>query len=204
VVAWGGNADGQLQVPLGLSNVVAIAAGDHHGLALHADGTMVAWGAARPLYNYGQATAPANLGGVMAIAAGGLHSLALLRNNTVVCWGADNYGQATAPANLNGVAAIGAGPNRSLALRLKPLRFSTPLKLGGGAIRLTLSNSDGSALESERLSRILLYSSTNAALSLSQWTARTNVFTLSGASAVYAETNSPPLLRRYYLVTERP
>ena len=39
VVAWGSNDVGQTNVPSGLSNVVAIAAGDHHSLALTAEGT---------------------------------------------------------------------------------------------------------------------------------------------------------------------
>lgn len=54
VVAWGDNIDGQTTVPSGLSNVVAIAAGGEHSLALTADGRVVAWG-----YNsYGQTTVP--------------------------------------------------------------------------------------------------------------------------------------------------
>jgi hypothetical protein len=34
VSAWGYNASGQANVPIGLSNVVAIAAGDSHSMAL--------------------------------------------------------------------------------------------------------------------------------------------------------------------------
>ena len=70
----GNNGSGQTTVPAGLSNVVAIAAGDSHSLALKSDGTVVAWG-----YNgEGQTTVPAGLSNVVAIAAGGYHSLALL------------------------------------------------------------------------------------------------------------------------------
>jgi alpha-tubulin suppressor-like RCC1 family protein len=58
---------------VGLSNVVAIAAGNNHDLALKSDGTVVAWGS-----NYaGQTNTPPGLTGVTAIAAGGSHSLAL-------------------------------------------------------------------------------------------------------------------------------
>ena len=44
IFAWGGNSDGQTTVPVGLSNVVAVASGNYHNLALRADGTVAAWG----------------------------------------------------------------------------------------------------------------------------------------------------------------
>ena len=42
MIAWGDNSNGQTNVPAGLSNVVALGAGDHHNCALKADGTRVA------------------------------------------------------------------------------------------------------------------------------------------------------------------
>jgi len=79
VVAWGANHYGQSSVPEGvieyaltqagalvgwrvlrsegLSNVVAISAGDYHSVALKSDGTVVAWGN----NDYGQTTVPNNL-----------------------------------------------------------------------------------------------------------------------------------------------
>ena len=44
VVVWGDNSSGQTNVPAGLTNVVAIAAGVAHSLVLKADGTALAWG----------------------------------------------------------------------------------------------------------------------------------------------------------------
>jgi len=73
VVAWGGNSSGQCNVPTGLSNVVAVAAGVDHSLALEQDGTVVAWGG----NDYGQCNVPANLSSVVPIAAGLYHNLAL-------------------------------------------------------------------------------------------------------------------------------
>lgn len=77
VVAWGYNDYGQTDVPLGLSNVTAIAAGggcpeDCWGksVALRSDGTVVAWGWLKNV--------PAGLTNVTAIAAGGYHTVALL------------------------------------------------------------------------------------------------------------------------------
>ena len=53
VVGWGYNVQGQTTVPASLSNVVAVAGGLGHSLALRADGTVAAWGdndTARPRY----------------------------------------------------------------------------------------------------------------------------------------------------------
>lgn len=73
MAAWGDNAAGQIDVPVGLGGVTAIAAGYTHSLALKADGTVVAWGGNLN----GETDIPAGLTGVTAIAAGGLHRLAL-------------------------------------------------------------------------------------------------------------------------------
>ena len=96
-----------------LTNVVAIAAGYYHSLALRADGTVVGWGN----NSDGQTTIPASATNVVAIAAGGWHSLALRRNGTVVSWGRNNRGQRTIPASATNVVAIAAGYYHSLALR---------------------------------------------------------------------------------------
>jgi hypothetical protein len=80
VVAWvWQNESGQANVPSGMSNVVAIAAGDYHSLALTAEGGMVAWGS----NGWGETNVPGGLSNAVGIAAGGSHSLALLRQPTV-------------------------------------------------------------------------------------------------------------------------
>jgi alpha-tubulin suppressor-like RCC1 family protein len=66
VVAWGNNDYGQTDVPVGLGNVVAIAAGDSHNLALKADGTVVAWG----WNGEGETDVPEGLSNVVAVAGG--------------------------------------------------------------------------------------------------------------------------------------
>ncbi|MDB6171438.1 MAG: hypothetical protein JWL59_749, partial [Chthoniobacteraceae bacterium] len=62
-------------VPGGLSDVVAIAAGDSHSLALKSDGTVAAWGD----NSQGATDVPAGLARVIAINAGNHASLALRR-----------------------------------------------------------------------------------------------------------------------------
>ena len=44
VVAWGSNAAGQITVPASATNVVGVAAGWYHSLALRKDGSVVSWG----------------------------------------------------------------------------------------------------------------------------------------------------------------
>jgi len=128
VVAWDVYSNVQAQVPHGLTNVVAIAAGDHHRLVLRADGTVVAWGSNR----YGQTNVPPGLTNIVAIAAGRYHSLALQRDGTVVGWGllylhwprcpdeascSPLFVPATAPAGLSNVVAIAGGGAHCLALK---------------------------------------------------------------------------------------
>jgi hypothetical protein len=95
--------------PPGLTNVVAIAAGENHFLALKNNGTVVAWGD----NYYNQTNVPAGLTNVMAIAAGWNHSLALLSNHTVVAWGNNSYGQSSMPNGLTNVVGVAAGGNRT-------------------------------------------------------------------------------------------
>ena len=113
IVAWGYNGNGQTDVPSGVEDVTAIAAGSYHSLALKADGTVVAWG-----YNgNGQTNVPSGLADVTAIAAGSSHSLALKADGTVVAWGYNWNGLTNFPEGLNDVTAIAAGSYHSLALK---------------------------------------------------------------------------------------
>jgi alpha-tubulin suppressor-like RCC1 family protein len=82
VVAWGNNGWGQAEVPPGLTNVIAVAAGTKHSLALKADGTVVGWGDDE----MGLKNPPPGLTNVIAIAAGASNSLALKADGSVVVW----------------------------------------------------------------------------------------------------------------------
>jgi len=112
VVAWGSNANGQLNVPEDLSGVVAVATREHYSLALKAGGAVVAWG-------NGPATVPDEAKtGVVAIAAGNKHALALKSDGEVVAWGDDTFAQATVPDEAKtDIVDIAAGALHSLALK---------------------------------------------------------------------------------------
>lgn len=112
VVAWGGNSSGKTNVPPTATNVMAVAAGSSHSLALACDGTVIGWGATIP------STPPAGLSNVVAIAAGLGQSLALRSDGTVVAWGAPRTAATTnVPAGLSNVVAISCGDDHNLALR---------------------------------------------------------------------------------------
>jgi hypothetical protein len=111
--AWGSDYYGEIDVPPGLTNVLAIAAGINHSMALKADGTVVVWGD----NTYDETNVPAGLSNVVSIAAGGAHCLALKSDGTVVAWGWNVDGQTNVPSGLNNVVALAGCENSSLALR---------------------------------------------------------------------------------------
>nr|WP_246525805.1 hypothetical protein [Geomobilimonas luticola] len=162
VWAWGYNNYGQLgngtttqsttpvQVLPAGSDIIAVAAGEYHSLALKSDGTMLAWGTNwyRQLGDgtYTQRNTPVPVtgvgSGVIAIAAGKSHSLAVKADGSVWAWGENSYGQvATANAGFpnpvstlgagSGIIAVAAGANHSFAVK------------ANGAVYAWGNNSDG-------------------------------------------------------------
>ena len=99
VIARRDNSFGQITSPPGLSNIVAIAAGGNHSLALKADGTVAAWGQNVDGEGFfaGQSVVPSSLSNVIAIAAGDYHSLALKADGSVTAWGDNSQGQCAVP-----------------------------------------------------------------------------------------------------------
>jgi len=146
VWAWGSNSSGQLgdgtavlhavpqQVP-GLTNVIAVAAGGTHSLALKGDGTVWAWGAngngqlgVGSQSNNFTPVQVTGLTGITAISAGTNHSIALKSDGTVWAWGANGNGQLgdgtttqrLSPVQATGLTvmtAIAASGNFSLAVK---------------------------------------------------------------------------------------
>ena len=119
----------------GLSNVTAIAAGDDHFLALHANGTVSARGFnGRGWANYEPRPCgvPSSVqGSTVAIAAGTWQSIAIKNDGTIEVWGPDacswctggcskcgwhNKGQGVLPVVNGTVVAVAGGAFHSLAL----------------------------------------------------------------------------------------
>ena len=102
IVGWGNNYYGQATPPVGLSNVISLAAGNYHSLALKSNGTVVAWGN----NSWGQINVPNGLSNVVSIAASGDSSIAQLSNGTVVTWG---HQTSTPPIITNAIAVTLTG-----------------------------------------------------------------------------------------------
>jgi alpha-tubulin suppressor-like RCC1 family protein len=85
-VAWGDTGDGVANPPFGLSNVLAVACGQEHAVALLEGGAVVAWGN----NDWGQTNVPADAANVTAVACGSDHTLALRADGTIIAWGDDS------------------------------------------------------------------------------------------------------------------
>lgn len=135
IVVWGSFNNGNsslTNVPASATNVIAMAAGDTHCLALKADGTVLAWGG----NSFGQTSVPLNLTNVVSVAAGSAHSLALRGDGTVALWGRVLlFGNSTVPPEATNVAALALGPGAQHALVLRS--DGTVLDWGNNSYGLT-------------------------------------------------------------------
>jgi subtilisin family serine protease len=113
VVAWGARPHGQCDVPPDLADVIALAAGRWHSLALRSDGTVTGWGGDA----HGEDSALPAISGAKAIAAGAGFSLVLLNSGRVIATGDNSFGATNIPPGLSNVVAISAGQYHSLALQ---------------------------------------------------------------------------------------
>ncbi|HLP77087.1 MAG TPA: immunoglobulin domain-containing protein, partial [Candidatus Paceibacterota bacterium] len=106
-------------IPASATNIIAMAAGDTHCLALKADGTVVAWGYS----SSGQTNVPPGLSNVVSIAAGSTHSLALRNNGTLSLWGRvppfGNPALGTVPADATNIVGLALGPGAQHAFVLR-------------------------------------------------------------------------------------
>jgi len=107
VARWGSEVD----VPPGLTNVIAIAAGESQSLALRSDGKVVAWGDNEG-NRWGQTAVPAALTNVIAVAGGTFHTVALVADGTIVPWGRE----LTGVFNIPNAIAVSASQDQNLAL----------------------------------------------------------------------------------------
>ncbi len=139
VFSWGDNSYLQTNLPAGLTNVVTLAAGANHTMALRSDGKVIAWGDDSAQ----QVTLPAGFTNAMAIGAGVNFSLAVRSNGTVFGWGDNSFkqgsvfsialrsdgtvvawgdtldtsGELDVPPDLNGVIGIAASYYHALAVQ---------------------------------------------------------------------------------------
>jgi len=105
------------QSPAGLSNVIAVAAGGNHTLALKPTAPSSPGAKHRcerkPRWPVG---GPWGLTNVVAIGAGQYHSLAVRADGNVVAWGDNSQGQTSVLPGLTNVVAAAGGGAHSVAL----------------------------------------------------------------------------------------
>jgi alpha-tubulin suppressor-like RCC1 family protein len=156
VWSWGDQRDGRLgdgqdrdnsrthpRPVIGLSGIRQIAIGAAHGLALRADGTVLAWGGngdgrlgnGRDSGAEPTAIRVPGLAGVVAVAAGVASSMALRQDGVVLTWGQNGAGQLglgdegsrpvpTPVPGLANVRAIAAGGGQAFAIRRDGVVFA--------------------------------------------------------------------------------
>ncbi len=114
VVCWGWNAYGQCTPPA-LPQVLDVAGGIGHSVALKSDGKVSCWGwnaAGQCNENFTQSPNQP----VTDVDAGDYHSVGL-RVGVVKCWGGNSYGQCTVPVGLGVVTRVAAGREHTIALK---------------------------------------------------------------------------------------
>ncbi len=152
---WRNVALGDLTPPPGATDLVALAAGNNHVLALRSNGDLVTWGS--DLYGVLNVPAAAS-GNITAVSAGLYHSLALKTDGGVLAWGYDNFGQATVPvAAQSEVTAIAAGAQFNLALKKNGAvlawganasgQSTVPLAAQSGVVAIAAGNNHALALK---------------------------------------------------------
>ncbi len=128
VIEWNVGVGSPSQVP-GVTNIVAVASGGSHRLALRSDGVVYGWGRNSSGEATGKPTSEAPyaasglvaidgvpLKDVMAIAACDAYSLALRKDGTLVAWGSKAFGLREISPELTGVISIAAGGSYCLAI----------------------------------------------------------------------------------------
>jgi alpha-tubulin suppressor-like RCC1 family protein len=184
VIAWGINRlGGETNVPPGLSNVVAIAAGAAHSLALKEDGTVVAWGSNAA----GQTNVPPDLRDVVAISAGGSRSLVVKSDGTVVAWGE----MPEVPEGLDNIVAVSTGTcNLAIRARLK----INSLTMQGGQPVLHFRTFSGRQYSAEYATEIRP----------SEWLPVPGIIEGNGRMAELRDTGATGDTARYYRLREWP
>ena len=114
VVGVGGaNFFGENTVPLGLSGVAGVAAGEFFSAAVLNNGQVVVWGTDAN----GVLQIPATATNIVSIKAAATHLVALRADGTVIAWGNAADGRTSVPAGLSRVIKIAVGRAHAVALR---------------------------------------------------------------------------------------
>jgi alpha-tubulin suppressor-like RCC1 family protein len=113
IIAWGDDFAGELDIPPDTGEVISVAAGSDHSLALRADGKVVAWGD----NTFGQTSVPPSATNIVAIAAYGAQSMALTADGNVLAWGENRNGLTNIPSTAVTAVQIATSDTLSIVTR---------------------------------------------------------------------------------------
>jgi hypothetical protein len=91
-----------------------------------------------------------------------------------------------------------------IPIPLPPFALGNPLFSAAGSLQFAVTNADGTPVTPAQLSQFGIYATTNLALALTNWTALTNVFSLSNGVLQFTDSNSPIAPQRFYRAVESP
>ncbi len=109
VIAWGSNQYGETNVPASATNIVALAAGSVHTLALTENHTLLAWGASDVI-------PPPGTSNLVTIAAGGFNSMGIRPDRSLWLWSPQPM-VTNVPASATNLIKVSAGNIHVMALR---------------------------------------------------------------------------------------
>ncbi|HRN29870.1 MAG TPA: hypothetical protein PK890_09245 [Terrimesophilobacter sp.] len=122
LIGWGDDEYGVTNLPAGLTDVIQVSTAREFALALHADGTVTAWGenhVPHPSLLEGSTVAtvvPAGLPEVAQVVAGSGHALYLHPDGDVTSVGRTDFGQSLVPDSLGPVIQLASTGQHTIAL----------------------------------------------------------------------------------------
>lgn len=210
VTGYGSNNNGEIDVPVGLSDVVQVSS----KAALKKDGTVVVWGNA--------AAVPAGLSDVVHLASNGVYGtyVALKSDGTVVAWGTNTFGQKNVPNNLTGVVDLAMGNWQAMAIlgngsvvswgdgSSPPAGLSDVSAIGGGWIHALALKTDGTVVgwaTTNNYGQATVPAGLNGVTALAAGGAhslalRTDETVVAWGNSYYGQTTVPPTLSEVWAI----
>jgi len=120
--AWGDNTYGLTNPPAFTTNVVGLASGDDHAIALLADRSVVAWGAFAPFGGSNTVSVPSDATPAVAIGGAEVNGYSILEDGTFKIWGYRSFfdnSPTNVPPQATNILAASAGPPGQFGFALR-------------------------------------------------------------------------------------
>ncbi|MBP9758525.1 prepilin-type N-terminal cleavage/methylation domain-containing protein [Candidatus Dojkabacteria bacterium] len=111
---WGNNENGQLNIPVELTNAIDVSTNVHEACAIQSGGQVYCWGSwGGSLGDY----IPAGLTNAVAISVDGIAACAIQSGGQLYCWGNNYFGQLNIPSGLTNAIAVSSGALHTCAIQ---------------------------------------------------------------------------------------